>query len=94
MSYNHEYYVSHREKFLEASKKYFDKKRAEKDEEWLDKQNQYMKDYYSKNPDKREAKNEYNRIYYQTHKDYFKSKAKEYYKKRKQLKKEEKNENK
>ena len=83
MSYNREYYLKNREKFLEASKKYFAKKRAEKDEEWLDKQNQYMKEYYSKNPDKREAKNKYNKIYYQTHKDYFKSKAKEYYEEKK-----------
>lgn len=83
MSYNREYYLKNREKFLEASKKYFAKKRAEKDEEWLDKQNNYMKEYYAKNPDKREAKNDYNRIYYQTHKDYFKAKAKEYYEEKK-----------
>ena len=89
MAYNKKYYESHKEKFLEASKRYFAKKRAEADPEWLEKQNQYMKDYYSKNPDKREAKNNYNKNYYQTHKDYFK----DYYKKRKQLKKEEKNEN-
>lgn len=86
MSYNREYYVSHREKFLEASKKYFAKKRAEKDEEWLEKQNNYMKEYYSKNPDKKEAKNKYNKIYYQTHKDYFK----DYYRKKKQLENENK----
>lgn len=83
MSYNREYYLKNREKFLEASKKYFAKKRAEKDEEWLDKQNQYMKEYYSKNPDKKEAKNKYNKNYYQTHKDYFKAKAQEYYKEKK-----------
>ncbi len=88
MSYSREYYLKNREKYLEASKKYFAKKRAEKDEEWLDKQNQYMKEYYAKNPDKRAAKNEYNKNYYQTHKDYFKSKAKEYYEEKK------KNENK
>ena len=88
MSYDRNYYLKNREKFLAASKKYFAKKRAEKDEEWLNKQNQYMKNYYSENPDKREAKNEYNRIYYQTHKEYFKSKAKEYYEEKK------KNENK
>lgn len=89
MSYNREYYLKNREKFLEASKKYFAKKRAEKDEEWLDKQNNYMKEYYSKNPDKRAAKNDYNRIYYQTHKEYFKD-----YSKRKQLEKEVNNEDK
>ena len=88
MAYNKKYYESHKEKFLEASKKYFAKKRAEADPEWLEKQNQYMKDYYSKNPDKREAKNNYNKNYYQTHKDYFKAKAKEYYEEKK------KNENK
>lgn len=83
MAYNREYYLKNREKFLEASKKYFAKKRAEKDEDWLNKQNQYMKNYYSENPDKREAKNQYNKIYYQTHKDYFKAKAKKYYEERK-----------
>ena len=88
MAYDKKYYESHKEKFLAASKKYFAKKRAEKDEEWLNKQNQYMKNYYSENPDKRAAKNEYNKIYYQTRKDYFKAKAKEYYEEKK------KNENK
>ena len=37
---------------------------------------------------KKEAKNNYNKNYYQTHKDYFKAKAKEYYEEKK------KNENK
>lgn len=92
MAYSREYYVSHREKFLEASKKYFAKKRAEKDEEWLDKQNNYMKNYYAKNPDKREAKNDYNREWRKKHPNYFK----DYYRNKKQLEKEnkeEKNEN-
>ena len=88
MAYDKKYYESHKEKFLEASKKYFAKKRAEADPEWLEKQNQYMKEYYAKNPDKRTAKNDYNKNYYQQHKDYFKAKAKEYYKEKK------KNENK
>ena len=87
MAYDKKYYESHKEKFLEASKKYFAKKRAEADPEWLDKQNQYMKEYYSKNPDKRAAKNDYNKNYYQTHKEYFKSKAKEYYKEKKKCEK-------
>lgn len=89
MSYDHEYYVRNREKFLAATKKYFAKKRAEKDEEWLDKQNNYMKNYYAENPDKREAKNDYNKEWRKNHPDYFK----DYYRKKKQLKKEEKNEN-
>ena len=83
MAYDKKYYESHKEKFLAATKKYYAKKRAEKDEEWLDKQNQYMKEYYAKNPDKREAKNDYNKNYYRTHKEYFKAKAKEYYEEKK-----------
>ena len=35
MSYSREYYLKNREKYLAAGKKYFAKKRAEKDEEWL-----------------------------------------------------------
>ena len=88
MSYNREYYVSHKEKYLEATKRYITKKRAENNEEWLDKQNQYMKEYYAKNPDKREAKRKYDKEWRKKHPNYFK----DYYKKRKQLKKEEKNE--
>lgn len=83
MAYNKKYYESHKEKFLEASKKYFAKKRAEADPEWLEKQNSYMKNYYAENPDKRAAKNDYNKNYYQTHKDYFKAKAEEYKEKKK-----------
>ena len=30
MAYSHEYYVSHKEKYLEAAKRYIAKKRAEK----------------------------------------------------------------
>lgn len=90
MSYNREYYLKNREKFLAATKKYFAKKRAEKDEEWLDKQNQYMKEYYDKNPDKRAAKNDYNMEWRKKHPNYFK----DYYRKRKQLEKEVNNENK
>ena len=74
MAYVHEYYVSHKEKFLVAAKKYLAKKRAEKDKEWLEKQNEYMKQYYLKNPDKRNAKKEYDKNYYHLHKEYFKAK--------------------
>lgn len=42
-----------------------------------------MKEYYLKNPDKRKAKNEYDKNYYQLHKEYFKAKQKEYLEKRK-----------
>ena len=83
MPYNHEYYVSHRARYLEATKKYIAKKRAEKDKEFLEKQNEYMKEYYLKNPDKRKAKNDYDKNYYQTHKDYFKAKQKEYLERKK-----------
>lgn len=83
MAYDKKYYESHKEKFLEASKRYLAKKRAEADSEWLEKQNQYMKEYYAKNPDKRAAKNDYNKNYYQQHKDYFKTKAEEYKEKKK-----------
>ena len=55
MSYNRDYYLKNREKYLEATKKYLAKKRAEKNKEWLEKQNEYMKEYYLKNPDKRNA---------------------------------------
>ena len=83
MAYDKKYYESHKEKFLEASKRYLAKKRAEADPEWLEKQNKYMKEYYAKNPDKRAAKNNYDKNYYQTHKDYFKAKAEEYKEKKK-----------
>ena len=84
MSYNHEYYISHKEKFLASTKKYIAKKRAENDEEWLEKQNEYMKEYYAKNPGKRKAKNEYDREWRKNHPDYFKD-----YRKKKQLEKEQ-----
>ena len=48
-----------------------------------------MKEYYAKNPDKRKAKNEYDKQWRKNHPDYFKD-----YKKKKQEEKEEKNENK
>lgn len=79
MAYNREYYESHKEKFLESTKKYLAKKRAENEKEFLEKQNEYMKEYYAKNPDKKQAKNEYNKEWRKNHPDYFKN-----YKKRKQ----------
>ena len=83
MSYSHEYYVRNREKFLAATKRYVDRKRAENDEEWLKKQSEYMKSYYANNSEQKKKKNEYNKNYYQTHKEYFKSKQKEYLEKKK-----------
>ena len=83
MSYSHEYYESHKEKYLESSKKYIAKKRAENEEEWLEKQNEYMKEYYRSHPEQKEKKNEYNKIYYREHKEYFKAKQKEYLEKKK-----------
>ena len=89
MSYSHEYYISHKEKYLEATKKYIAKKRAENDEKWLAERNEYQKKYYAKNPEQKEKKNEYDRQWRKNHPDYFKN-----YKKRKQLEKdgEKKNE--
>ena len=95
MSYSHEYYLKNKEKFLAATKKYIAKKRAENDEEWLRKQAAYMKEYFANNPDKKQAKKEYDKIYYQTHKEYFKAKQKEYKNKKQEEKAggEENNEN-
>ena len=45
MSYSHEYYISHKEKYLAATKKYIDKKRAENDEKWLAERAEYQKEY-------------------------------------------------
>ena len=87
MSYSHEYYISHKEKYLESTKKYIAKKRAENDAKWLAERNEYMKEYYAKNPEKRKAKNEYDKEWRRNHPDYFKD-----YKKRKEEEKEEKNE--
>ena len=84
MSYSHEYYISHKEKYLASTKKYIAKKRAENDEEWLSERAKYQKEYYAKNPDKREAKREYDKQWRQNHPDYFKD-----YKKKKQLEKEQ-----
>ena len=88
MSYSHEYYIAHKEKYLESTKKYLAKKRAENDEKWLAERNEYMKEYYAKNPEKRIAKREYDKEWRKNHPDYFKI-----YKKRKEEEKEEKNEN-
>lgn len=73
MAYSHEYYISHREKYLEATKRYIAKKRAENNEEWLEKQNEYMKEYYAKNPDQKDKKNEYDKEWRKNHPDYFKN---------------------
>ena len=83
MSYSHEYYITHKEKYLESNKKYIAKKRAENEKEFLAKQNEYMKEYYAKNPDKKNAKNEYDKEWRKNHPDYFKN-----YKKRKEEEKE------
>ena len=83
MSYSHEYYIRHREQYLEAQKKYIAKKREEADPEWLAEKAEYMKEYYKNNPSKREKKREYDKKYRETHKDYFKD-----YRKRKKLEKE------
>ena len=56
MAYSHEYYLKNKEKYLEATKRYIAKKRAEGDKEWLEKQNEYMKEYYAKNPDQKDKK--------------------------------------
>ena len=73
MAYSHEYYISHREKYLEATKRYIAKKRSENNEEWLEKQNEYMKEYYAKNPDQKDKKNEYDKEWRKNHPDYFKN---------------------
>ena len=72
MSYSHEYYISHKEKYLEATKKYLAKKRSENDEKWLAERNEYMKEYYAKNPEQKEKKNEYDKQWRKNHPDYYK----------------------
>ena len=89
MAYNREYYLKNREKFLEATKRYIAKKRAENDEEWLKKQSEYMKEYYAKNPKQKEKKKQRDKEWRMNHPDYFKN-----YKKKKQEKQEEKKEEK
>ena len=88
MSYSHEYYESHKEKILAATKRYIARKRAENDEEWLKKQAAYMKEYLDNNPEQKEKKRQRDKEWRKNHPDYFKN-----YKKRKQEKEEEKNEN-
>ena len=83
MSYSHEYYVSHKEKYLAAQKRYIEKKRKEADPEWLSERAEYMKEYYKNNPDKRAKKREYDKKYREEHPDYFKKKNEEYKEKRK-----------
>ena len=84
MSYSHEYYISHKKKYLEATRKYLAKKRSENDEKWLSERAEYQKEYYLKNPDKREAKREYDKEWRKNHPDYFKN-----YRKKKQEEKEQ-----
>ena len=91
MAYNREYYLKNREKILAATKRYIARKKAENEEEWLKKQANYMKEYFANNPDKKQAKKEYDKNYYQTHKEYFKAKQKEYLEKKKQEEKEQQN---
>lgn len=83
MSYNHEYYISHKEQYLAAQKRYIEKKRAEADPEWLAEKNEYMKEYYKNNPDKRAKKREYDKKYREEHPEYFRD-----YRKKKELEKE------
>ena len=73
MSYSHEYYISHKEKYLEATRKYLAKKRAEDKKKFLFERAEYQKEYYAKNHDKREAKREYDKKWRKNHPDYFKN---------------------
>ena len=84
MSYSHEYYISHKEKILAATKRYIAKKRDENNEEWLKKQSEYMKEYYAKNPEQKEKKKQRDKEWRMNHPDYFKN-----YKKKKQEEKEQ-----
>ena len=72
MSYSHEYYVSHREKFLSATKRYLAKKKAENEKEFLEKQAAYMREYYKSHPEQKEKKNEYNKEWRKNHPNYYK----------------------
>ena len=72
MAYSHEYYITHKEKYLESTKRYIAKKRAENEKEFLAKQAAYMKEYYAKNPKQKEKKNEYDKEWRNNHPDYFK----------------------
>ena len=53
MSYSHEYYVTHKEKYLESQRKYLAKKKAENEKEFLAERNEYMKEYYKNHPEHR-----------------------------------------
>ena len=87
MSYSHEYYISHKEKYVESTKKYITKKRAENEKEWLAERNEYQKKYYRNNPEQKKKKNEYDKEWRKKHPNYYKD-----YKKKKLEEKEEKNE--
>ena len=78
MAYSHKYYENHREKFLAANKKYIEKKKAENNKEFLEKQAAYMRDYYRSHPEQKEKKKQYDKEWRKNHTDYFKN-----YKKRK-----------
>ena len=84
MSYSHEYYIAHKEKYLESTKKYIAKKRAENDEEWLAERAEYQKEYYKNNPEQKEKKREYDKEWRKNHPNYFKN-----YKKRKEEEKQQ-----
>ena len=89
MSYSHEYYIAHKEKYLEATKRYLAKKRAENEEEWLSERNEYMKEYYRTHPEQKEKKKQRDKEWRKNHPDYFKN-----YRKRKEEEKAgEENEN-
>ena len=83
MAYSHEYYLKNREKFLAATKKYLEKKRAENDKEFLEKQAAYMKEYMKSHPEQKEKKKQRDKEWRKNHPDYFKN-----YKKKKQEEKE------
>ena len=84
MAYNREYYLKHKEKYLESTKRYITKKRAQNDEKWLAERAEYQKEYYAKNPEQKEKKKEYDKEWRKNHPDYFKN-----YKKKKQEEKEQ-----
>ena len=84
MAYSHEYYISHKEKYLEATKRYLAKKRAENEEEFLAKQAEYMRDYYRSHPEQKEKKKQRDKEWRKNHPDYFKD-----YKKKKKEEKEQ-----
>lgn len=73
MAYDHEYYLKNKQKFLEAQKKYIAKKRTENEKDFLEKQNQYMKEYLKSHPEQKVKKNERDKEWRKNHPDYFKN---------------------